>query len=79
MSLKLDEDGNLTKEEHIDHHEWAYEKIKREAKWDERKDKIVTSVITAVAIAVVFWVSGLILDNIKGTSNERESKTSTNR
>lgn len=77
--MKLDADKKIPFDIHYEHHEWADEKIKREAKWDERKDKIVTSVFTAITIAVVFWVSGLILDNIKGTSNERTSKTSTNR
>ena len=79
MSLKLDENGLIPEEVHIDHHEYVAEKKKRDAIWEKRIESAITTSITAVAVALVFWLSGLVLDDVKGKDSERTNKTSTNR
>lgn len=78
MSLRLNDEGRIPEEVHIDDHEWIGEKKKMEAKWIARKENAITTAITAGVIAVMFWVSGLILDDIKRVDSE-QVKTNTNR
>lgn len=67
--MKLyDDKGNLIHENHKNSHYSLYQILEERKIKKQREEKIKTSVISAILIATILAIAGIVWDSIKGGS-----------